>query len=122
MFRAAYLRLDSVQTSEPEDLASPHLHLGVVDLVGALRQLLLVHLLLRGAVTGFLQELQAVGGDGGDQLILNKDKNRTVEGSMGHRSFYTTCEEKAVKLGNQTEVKVQQRCAVPLHYGKCRIQ
>lgn len=68
MARRSYLRLDAVQTSEPEDLASPQLHLGVVDLVGALRQLLLVDLLLRGAVTCLLQELQVVCGDGRDQL------------------------------------------------------
>ena len=66
--RHSYLCLDAVQTSEPEDLASPQLHLGVVDLVGALRQLLLVDLLLRGAVARLLQELQVVCGDGRDQL------------------------------------------------------
>lgn len=65
-----YLRLDAVQTSEPEDLASPQLHLSVVDLVGVLRQLLLRDLLLRDAVTGLLQELQAVRRDGRDQLSL----------------------------------------------------
>ena len=70
--RRSYLRLDAVQTSEPEDLASPQLHLSMVDLIGALRQLLLVDLLLRDAVTCLLQELQVVGGDGRDQLSLGK--------------------------------------------------
>lgn len=44
----------------------------MVDLIGALRQLLLVDLLLRDAVTCLLQELQVVGGDGRDQLSLGK--------------------------------------------------
>lgn len=60
----SYLRLDAVQTSEPEDLASPQLHLSVVDLVGAFCQLLLVDLLLGDAMTRLLQELQAVRRDG----------------------------------------------------------
>lgn len=66
----SYLRLDAVETSEPEDLASPQLHLGVVDLVGALRQLLLVDLLLGDAVASLLQKLQVMRGDGGHQLQM----------------------------------------------------
>lgn len=70
--KGAYLSLDAVQTSEPEDLASPQLHLSVVDLVCALRQLLLVDLLLCDAMTRLLQELQVVSRDGCDQLGLKK--------------------------------------------------
>lgn len=70
--RRSYLRLDAVQTSEPEDLASSQLHLGVVDLIGALRQLLLVDLLLRDAMARLLQELQVVCGDCRDQLSVTK--------------------------------------------------
>lgn len=76
----SYLRLDAVQTSEPEDLASPQLHLGVVDLVGTLRQLLLVDLLLGDAVAGLLQELQVVRRDGGHQLWVRK---KTLLGGLG---------------------------------------
>lgn len=75
-----YLRLDAVQTSEPEDLASPQLHLGVVDLVGTLRQILLVDLLLGDAVAGLLQELQVVRRDGGHQLWVRK---KTFLGGLG---------------------------------------
>lgn len=63
-----YLCLDAVQTSEPQDLAPPQLHLGVVDLIGVLRQLLLVDLLLCYAVAGLLQERQVLGRDGRNQL------------------------------------------------------
>lgn len=66
--RSPYLRLDAVQTSEPEDLAPPQFHLGVVNLISALCQLLLVDLLLCDAVTCLLQELQVVSGDGCYQL------------------------------------------------------
>ncbi len=72
--RSPYLCLDAVQTSEPEDLASPQLHLGMVDLISTLCQLLLVDLLLCDAVTGLLQELQVVGWDGRDQLSLTEKK------------------------------------------------
>lgn len=68
MVERSYLCLDAVQASKPEDLASPQLHLGVVDLICTLRQLLLVDLLLGDAVTCLLKEFQVVGGDGCDQL------------------------------------------------------
>lgn len=71
-----HLRLDAVEASEPEDLASPQLHLGMVDLIGALRQLLLVDLLLGDAVAGLLQELQVVRRDGGHQLWVKKTKTK----------------------------------------------
>lgn len=63
-----YLCLDAVQTSEPQDLASPQLHLGVVDLIGVLRQLLLVDLLLCYAMAGLLQERQVLSRNGRNQL------------------------------------------------------
>ena len=83
--RSSYLRLDAVQTSEPEDLAPPQLHLGVVDLVRVLRQLLLVDLLLGDAVSGLLQELQVVGGDGGDQLIAPTANKQTNKQTNRHK-------------------------------------
>lgn len=70
----SYLCLDAVQTSEPQDLASPQLHLGMVNLICTLRQLLLVDLLLCDAVACLLQEFQVVGGDGCDQLSLTGKK------------------------------------------------
>lgn len=82
----SYLRLDAVQTSEPEDLASPQLHLCVVDLVGALCQLLLVDLLLRGAVTCLIQELQVVSGDGCYQLSVT-ETNTNIVLLKGHSSL-----------------------------------
>lgn len=63
-----YLSLDAVQPSEPEDLTSAQLHLGVVNLIHVLDLLLLLHLLLGAAVTNRRQELEPVCGDGGDEL------------------------------------------------------
>lgn len=64
------LSLDAVQASEPEDLSSAELPLGVVDLLHVLHvlQLLVGDLLLLGAVACGLQELQTAGGDRRDQL------------------------------------------------------
>lgn len=73
-----YLCLDAVQTSEPQDLASPQLHLGVVDLIGVLRQLLLVDLLLRYAVAGLLQERQVLSRDARDQLTRKQKCSRLL--------------------------------------------
>lgn len=64
----AYLSLDTVEPSEPEDLTTAELHLGVVDLIGALRQLFLVYLVLGDAVAGLLQELEAVCWHSRDEL------------------------------------------------------
>lgn len=55
-----YLSLNAVKPSEPEDLAAAELHLGVVDLIGTLCQLFLMHLVFGDAVAGLLQELEAV--------------------------------------------------------------
>lgn len=82
MWKRSYLCLDAVQTSEPEDLASPQLHLSMVDLVGTLRQLLLMDLLLRDAVTCLLQEFQVVGWDGCDQLSLTRKGKKVVMGLL----------------------------------------
>lgn len=53
-----YLSLDAIEASEPEDLASAKLPLGVVDLVHVLQllQLLVWDLLLLGAVARRFQE------------------------------------------------------------------
>lgn len=54
-----YLSLDAIEASEPEDLASAKLPLGVVNLLVVLQlvQLLVWDLLLLGAVAGRFQEL-----------------------------------------------------------------
>lgn len=67
-----YLCLDAVQTSEPQDLSPPQLHLGMVDLVRVLGELLLVDFLLGYAVARLLQEGQVLGRDGCDQLTHTK--------------------------------------------------
>lgn len=56
--REGYLSLDAIEASEPEDLASAKLPLGVVDLVHVLQllQLLVGDLLFLGAVAGRFQE------------------------------------------------------------------
>lgn len=65
-----YLSLDAVEASEPEDLASAELPLGVVDLVHVLQllQLLVWDLLLLGAVARRFEEFEAAGGYRGDHL------------------------------------------------------
>lgn len=63
-----YLCLDAVQTSEPQDLASPQLHLGMVDLVSVLGELLLMDFLLCYAVASLLQEREVLSRDGCNQL------------------------------------------------------
>lgn len=65
-----YLGLDAAEASEPEDLAVAELPLCVVDLIHVLQllQLLVRNLLLLGAVAHRLQEFEAAGGDGGDNL------------------------------------------------------
>lgn len=53
-----YLSLDAIEASEPQDLASAELALGVVDLVHVVQllQLLVRDLLLLRAVAGRFQE------------------------------------------------------------------
>lgn len=65
-----YLSLDAVEASEPEDLASAELPLGVVDLVHVIQllQLLVRDLLLLGAVARRFEEFEAAGGYRGDHL------------------------------------------------------
>lgn len=65
-----YLSLDAVEASEPEDLASAELPLGVVDLVHILQllQLLVRDLLLLGAMARRFEEFEAAGGYRGDHL------------------------------------------------------
>ena len=63
-----YLRLDPVQTSEPQDLAPPQLALGVVYLLHVLVELLLGDLLLLREPARLLEELEPAGRDGGDDL------------------------------------------------------
>lgn len=65
---AAYLCLDPVEASEPEDLAPAQLALGVVDLLFPLGQLLIGHLILAWPVARLLQALELAGGDGGNDL------------------------------------------------------
>lgn len=74
-----YLCLDAVQTSEPQDLASPQLHLGMVDLIGVLRELLLVDFLLRYAVASLLQEREVLGRDGCNQLAHTHTHGHVVK-------------------------------------------
>lgn len=75
----SYLCLDAVQTSEPEDLSSPQLHLSMVNLICALCQLLLVDLLLCNSMTCLLQELQVVRRDGRDQLIVRENIDQSTQ-------------------------------------------
>ena len=63
-----YLRLDPVQTSEPQDLAPPQLALGVVYLLPVLVELLLGDFLLLREPARLLEELEPAGRDGGDDL------------------------------------------------------
>lgn len=63
-----HLSLDTVETSEPEDLASPQLPLGMVDLLLVVGQLVLRHLIRAVPVPCRLQTLQLVGWHGGNQL------------------------------------------------------
>lgn len=63
-----YLRLDPVQTSEPQDLAPPQLALGMVYLLHVLVELLLGDLLLLREPARLLEELEPAGWDGGDDL------------------------------------------------------
>lgn len=117
----SYLRLDAVQTSEPEDLASSQLHLGVVDLVGVLRQLLLVDLLLGDAVARLLQELEVVRGDGGHQLRVWKEKIGV--GGLGwsitdHRRYGT----QLYHLANQAAIQDHRKqMIVVLFYSKTKL-
>lgn len=69
-----YLCLYPVETPEPQDLPTPQLHLGVVDLVHVFRQLLLWDLLLGDAMPSFLQELQVAGWDSADQLGRGRER------------------------------------------------
>ena len=79
-----YLGLDPVEAAAPQHLAPPHLHLAVVDLIHVLHLLLILlrELLLLRAVAGRLQELQAAGGDAGDQL-RQKRTSGEAEGCHG---------------------------------------
>lgn len=63
-----YLCLDAVQASEPQNLPSPQLHLGMVDLIRVLCELLLVDFLLCYAMASLLQEREVLSWDGCNQL------------------------------------------------------
>lgn len=72
--QSLYLCLDAVQTSEPQDLASPQFHLSMVDFVSILCQLLFMDLLFCDAMSCLLQEFQVMCRDGCDQLSLIEKK------------------------------------------------
>lgn len=86
---SAYLSLDAVEPSEPEDLAAAEFHLGVVNLICALRQLFLVHLGLGDAVAGLLQELEAVCWYGRDELRKGQRGQQRVRLPQPHTNLHT---------------------------------
>ena len=68
----AYLGLNAVETSEPQDLSPPQLPLGVVDLVLVVGHVLVHDVVGAGAVSRLLEAFEVAGGYGGDQLSPGK--------------------------------------------------
>jgi len=64
----AYLCLNAVEASEPQDLAAPQLPLGVVDLVLVVAHVVVHDVVGPGAGPRLLQALEVAGGYGGDNL------------------------------------------------------
>lgn len=73
----AHLSLNAVEPSEPEDLPSPQLPLGVVDLLVLLVHVLLRQLVLLGELARPAQEAQPAVGYAGDHLV---GEERTATG------------------------------------------
>lgn len=78
-----HLGLDAVQASEPEDLPSPQLPLGVVDLLVLLVHVLLRQLVLLGELARPPEEAQPAVGYAGDHLEGRREKvNRLKEPTL----------------------------------------
>lgn len=64
----SYLGLDTVEATEPKDLATTEFPLSMVNFLLILRHFLISDVILPGAMPCLLQAFQVAGGDGGNDL------------------------------------------------------